>query len=158
MGILALLALALGGGAIWFFFLRPRQPKLVATVGLIPTIVKRLDATGHNDAFVVFRFARMNEYVGDDTIVDLQFSIENSRLVLDWVLLSPRNLKDRDTIAQFIRSRGHAVNEQQMNGVRYLRTTDGDLAALGMGIAQTVYGLRSDSVVDLIAEGFEWKA
>ena len=156
MGILAIVIVALGA-ALWYFVLRPREPKLVATVGLIPTIVKRLDATGHNDAFVVFIFTRPGEYESDETAVNLQFSIENSRLGLDWVLLGPRNIKDQDTIAQFIRARGHTLTERQTNGVRYLRTVDGDLAALGVQIAQQVYGLRNDMVVDLVAEGFEWK-
>jgi hypothetical protein len=157
VGILALLIAAIGGGLIWFFVIRNPKPELVATVALIPAVVKRLDATGQNDAFAVFIFTRPGEYESDETAVNLQFSIENSRLGLDWVLLGPRNIKDQDTIAQFIRSRGHTVNEQEMNGVRYLRTTDGDVATLGVDIAQTVYGLRADSVVDLIAEGFEWK-
>jgi hypothetical protein len=43
------------------------------------------------------------------------------------------------------------------NKTRVLRVEDGDLVALGMDIATTLYGVAPDAAVTLIADGFEWR-
>jgi len=125
-------------------------------VDQIPAVVAQLRASGKNGSFAVFRFAAAGEPLDEAHTAEMQYSIESGQLGLDWTLLATRNIADKERIAAFVRDHGHAVNERQMNGVDYLRVEDGDLVALGSLIAREVYGLASDSPVDLIVEDFVW--
>ncbi len=44
-----------------------------------------------------------------------------------------------------------------MNGVRYLRVEDGDVATLGVEIMQRLYGLAPNASLKAVVEGFTWK-
>ena len=43
-----------------------------------------------------------------------------------------------------------------MNGVSYLRTESGDLAALCRDLLQSVFGVTGKQEMQLISEGFTW--
>jgi hypothetical protein len=87
--------------------------------------------------------------------INLQLSIDHGRLGLDWVLLSSSNLADRPKVEAFIRKRGHAVRDEAMNGVRFLRVEDGDLTALANAILADLCKLNGDAKVETVVEGFK---
>lgn len=73
---------------------------------------------------------------------------------MDWVLLGPRNVADREKVARFIRRQGHKVRKGGMNEVSYLRIEDGDIRGLGRTIAERLYGMSVDADVGLLVSGF----
>jgi hypothetical protein len=146
------------GLVLLYFLVRSRVvvPSSLA-VGQIPTAVAQLRAAGKNASFAVFMFAPQGTPANDNTTVNLQYSIEGGVVGLDWVLLAPKNIADKDAVAEFISSRGHSVLQREGNNVRYLRVESGDIQELGVQIADEFYHLGRDAKINLITEGFEWK-
>jgi hypothetical protein len=106
----------------------------------------------------VFLFTPEGRPAGnDEERVNLQYSIENGRVGLDWVLLAPQNVSDQEKIAAFMKDRGFAANAREMNKVRYLRVEDGDIVDLGLKIATEFYGRRLTDRIDVIVDGFDCK-
>lgn|SRR5665647_2593427 len=87
-------------------------------------------------------------------LTNLQFSIENGTVGLDWVLLEPRNIADEVRIAEFIASKGHAVTEMGINDVEYLRVEDGDICELGLSIVEEFYKMPRDADIGILVSGF----
>ena|ERR1019366_4304345 len=145
-------------GLVGLYFIRSRivAPSSV-TVIQIPAVVAQLRATGKNASFAVFIFTPHGAPAGENNVVNLQYSIEGGIVGLDWVLIAPRNIADKDSIAQFISRCGHPVSEREGNNVHYLRIESGDVQELGVKIATEFYHLAANGKVDLITEGFEWK-
>lgn len=129
-------------------------PSLSASVAQLPEIVAQLAATGPDASFVVFLFAP--DGAADEEPLNLQYSKENGRLGLDWVLLAPPNIRDKEKFADFVRAHGHLAQACEMNGVHYLRVEGERLDELGMAILMQVYRRGPDSEMDLIVEGFRW--
>ena len=133
--------------------------EIQVSVGQIPAVVSCLKATGKDSSFVVFLFQPEGRSAHDDDDgVNLQYSIENGRVGLDWVLLAPLNVSDQERISAFMKDRGFAVNAQEMNKVRYLRVEDGPIADLGVQIATDVYRLKPADRINVIVDGFDWKS
>lgn len=128
------------------------------SISQMPKVVSQLKAAGRDSSFAVFLFmpkGRPANNGGEQ--VNLQYSIENGHLGLDWVLLASPNIADQDDIAAFMRDRGFAANMREMNKVRYMRVEDGDIVDLGVRIATDFYNLNPTDEIDLIVEGFNWK-
>ena len=124
-----------------------------ATVAEIPGIVSQL-ATLKDGSFAVFMFDSPLSTGGD--AVNLQFSVQQRAVGLDWVLLSQTNIADKEKVSAFASRMGHTMTERVMNNVPYLRTEGRDLDKLGMNIILELYGIPRDTKLDLITEGFEW--
>ena len=125
------------------------------TVEEIPLILERLQDTGTDGHFAAFMFFPPGRSSPKEA-VNLQFSLEQFRLGLDWVLLAPSNLEGKQRFTQFATGRGHTVAEREVNNVTYLRVEDGDLAALGQAVISELYALPPGTPLDLISEGFAW--
>jgi hypothetical protein len=119
----------------------------------VPQAIEQLRQKGRNLAFLVFMFEPLAKPAVDG--INLQLSIENGLLGLDWVLISQDNVADRARVEAFIRLRGHAVRELEGNGVRYLRVEDGDVSALASAIIRDLYRLGPEATLDTVADGFE---
>ncbi len=152
MTIIIAVAVALGIALLLFF--RPRaNPTHSATAADVPTIVAKL-ATLKDGSFAVFMFDSPLSSGGD--AVNLQYSVEQGAVGLDWVLLGQTNISDKEKISAFASQRGHPMTERVMNDVHYLRTEGRDLDKLGTSIIVEYYGIPRDAKLDLITEGFEW--
>jgi hypothetical protein len=119
----------------------------------VPQAIEQLRQQGKDSAFLVFMFEPSAKPAVD--AINLQLSIENGRLGLDWVLISPANVADRAKVEAFIRLRGHSVRELEGNGVRYLRVEDGDVSSLASAIIRDLYKYGSEATLDTVAEGFK---
>jgi len=130
-------------------------PQIRVTVTDIPRIINLLSTSSRAPAFAVLMFNTADRPNAQDAL-NLQFSMENGRVGLDWVLLGPRNIEDKDALSQYIRRRGYSYSEETQNKVTYLRIEDGDLAQLGDDIITKFYALPRTGQLNLIAEGFAW--
>jgi len=151
-------AIAIVGAIVWLviMFARTRtasQGQTFATPDELPSIVTKLEKTGHDGSFVVFMFSLRGNR--DDLFPNLQYSIENGRLGLDWVLLAPQNIKDESKLTDFIKGLGFSVLKREMNDVRYLRVEGNGLDNLGVRILRDFYHLKPDAKLELIIEEFQ---
>lgn len=126
--------------------------RLYATRDQIPSIVSKLQQTGSNGSFVVFMFSIPNSR--DETLPNLQYSIENGRIGFDWVLIAPQNIKDEAPVSAFIESLGYAVSKHRMNDVSYLRVEGDGIEDIGPKILRDFYHLPAEAELELIVEGF----
>jgi hypothetical protein len=131
---------------------RSQEPDY-STRDQIPSIVSKLQKTGRDGSFVVFMFSIPGNH--DETLPNLQYSIEKGRLGLDWVLLAPRNVEDELELADFMKRDGYTVLKREMNEVRYLRVEGDDLENLGIRILRDFYHLAPEARLELITEGFD---
>ena len=124
-------------------------------VSQIPEVVEQLRTKGADTAFAVLMFESPMARPGEDPVINLQYAIEDGVLGLEWVLLGPRNIEDKDLVEDFITRAGHTVALCEMNNVRYLRVDDHDLAELGARIIREIYQQRPTGDLALLVNGFE---
>ena len=124
-----------------------------ATRDQIPSIVSKLQRTGRDGSFVVIMFSIPGNH--DETLPNLQYSVENGQLGFDWVLLAPQNIKDENSITDFIKRLGYMPSKREMNAVRYLRVEGHGVEDLGLKILRDFYHLPGDVKLELIVEGFD---
>ena len=93
----------------------------------------------------------------DETLPNLQYSIENGRLGFDWVLMAPQNVKDETSLLDFIKQLGYTPSKREMNDVRYLRVEGKGAEDLGLKVLRDFYHLPPEVKLELIVEGFDMK-
>ena len=125
------------------------------TVAEFPRILAAVSASTRTPTFAAFVFTTPDQPEPKDA-VNLQFSLENGRAGFDWVLLAPRNIKDKESFVEYLGRRGYSYSERKMNGVAYLRIEDGDLAQLCSDVVTRLYARPRDEPIDMIVEGFDW--
>jgi hypothetical protein len=121
----------------------------------IPAVFARAKAQAKDESFAVFVFAPPGGSLSKDAI-NIQFSFENGRIGLDWVLLSPPNIKDREQYERLATSLGYKINAKEKDGVKYLRIEDGDLPRLCEKAICDLYSLRKESKVGLLVHLMSW--
>jgi hypothetical protein len=94
----------------------------------------------------------------DGEYVNLQYSMEEGVLGLDWVLLGGRNRRDRAAVKAHAAALGHAFAHRRENGVSFLRVEGEGLVDLGQNLLAKLYQLGSSDQVELLAAGFTWPA
>jgi hypothetical protein len=127
----------------------------LVSVDEVPQLLSALTSTGKDGSFWVVLVP--NTAREDGNFANLQFSIEGDRVGMDWVLLAKRNIEDQGAFTQFVAAAGATVQDITMNGVRYLRVSDGpDLAKLGQDFLQQVYHVAPEDKLQLIITDFAW--
>jgi hypothetical protein len=127
----------------------------VCDVSQIPAVFERLKKDGKDGSFAVFMFQPPDQPSADDAI-NIQFSIEAGRIGLDWCLIGPSNIRDKEKFERFVSGRGFKIQLREMNGVKYLRTADGDLPRLCQQVVCDLYTKKPESKLDMVIEGFSW--
>ena len=122
----------------------------------IPYVIEQLGKRGKDASWIVFIFdTSIHSPLTDDSYPNLQYSVINGVVGLDWVLLGPRNIADQEKLTRFIKRHQRKVTKQCQNEVFFLRVEDGDLSSLGTSIAQDFYGVAPDTHVRLLVQGLE---
>ena len=121
----------------------------------IPRIFEKLRASKNYPAFAAFMFGAPDR-PGNDGTINLQFSMEQNRPGLDWVLLAPGNIADQNKFLEFSRARGFKPELKEGNGVRYWRIEDGDLTSICTAVIAELYGVPRGAEIGLVVMGFEW--
>ena len=132
--------------------MEPGCPLVV--VGDIPSIIEKLSLGKGDPRYAVLMFIPKDS--ADREYVNLQYSMENGVVGLDWVLLGGRNIEDAEAIKTFAASRGHELRHHEMNDVEFLRTEGPGIAELGMSLISEFYHFTPSTRVKLLVEGFEW--
>lgn len=122
----------------------------------IPEVISQLDRSSQNGHFAVLMFVPPSSTDGE--AVNLQYSIESGTVGMDWVLIGPRNIADREKISEFASKLGHRLDEREMNGVHYLRVTGSGISELGAKIIQDFYHISPGTKLEMITEGFKWQS
>jgi len=129
----------------------------VCQVSQIPEVFERLRDGGKDGSFAVFMFQPLNQPNADDG-VNIQFSIEDGRIGLDWCLIGPSNIRDKEKFERLALSLGSKVLSREMNQVNYLRIEDGELPQLCQKVICDFYSMKADTMLDMVVEGFSWPA
>lgn len=133
-------------------------PSLTVTVQRVPAVVAQLAQTGKDGAWAVFMFTRNGApHTSDDTDLNLQYCIDGGRMGLEWVLLIPANVAAADEFRACVTRHGYVAADHEKNRVRYLRVEGTALDALGVTVLKECFGLRDDTVIDLVPDGFTWQ-
>lgn len=126
----------------------------ITSITEIPSLLEHVCKGEGFPLFTVLMFVPKDSVDGEP--VNLQYSMEDGTLGLDWVLLGKRNIEDRDAIIAFAQHRGYELLEHEMNKVNYLRTVGTGLATLGMQILCEFYELSQTAEVQVLVQGFKW--
>jgi len=148
------LVLAVIVAGIVILKLRTFSP-IQVTVADIPHILNKVSAASRTPAFAEFVFTTPDRPAEKDA-VHLRLSVENGHPGVDWVLVAPRNIEDKDAFVAFARRRGYALAERRNNGDSYLRIEDGDLAQACAEVITKFYFRPRSEPMELKVEGFEW--
>ena len=123
----------------------------------ISTVVDQLRAMGADRSYAVLMFKTPYALPDENPYINLQYSIIDSVLGLDFVLLGERNIDDAMGVYDFMQHVGHVVTYQELNGVRFLRTDDGDLVKLGGRLIKEYYLVDGNPEIELLVEGFDFE-
>lgn len=127
----------------------------VCTLEQIPVVFEQLKQKGHDGSFAIFMFDPPGVSNTDDAI-NIQFSIENGRIGLDWCLIGAANIRDIEKFEGFIAAHGQRPRMMEVNQVKYLRVEHGDLPLLCQGVIIELYAMRCDVKLDMAVQGFPW--
>ena len=146
------------GAIVLFVVFRLRNGPIVAqqdqvTIDQIPDIYQALKSTGSDGSFAVLIPSPLP---GDEEAVNIQFSIENGSIGLDWVLLSPVNIRDKEQFVALLKSHRASHREIESNGCVYIRTEDRQAPLICQKVLEEMYGVTGKIGVDLIVESFTW--
>lgn len=146
----------LGGTATYIFWRTGRDQGIrrktieVADVG---KVFRQISAQSVETSFAVFAIRTAEEREGD--AVEIQYSVEDGRTGLDWILMSPANIEEMPKVIQYAASKGVVWQEKEMNDWSYLRIEEGDLVGLCISLIEDLYQVEQ---VELKYGGFRYRA
>jgi hypothetical protein len=121
----------------------------------VPEVFQQLKQRGSDGSFAVFMFSDHSKS-GNENVINLQFSIENGKIGMDWVLLAPVNIRDERRMSDFLVARKTQLRRLTANEVTYLRAESGNLVSICQDIMREMYGVKKDDDIEFLPEGFEW--
>ena len=123
----------------------------------VPSVFARLKAISKDETFTAFVFSPGSGSFNPSEALNLQFYFEDGRIGFDWVLLGKPNIRDREKFERLAASLGYKVVPQEKNGVKYLRTVEGDLPRLCKRVLVDLYGKSGESRIGLLVlKGIPW--
>jgi hypothetical protein len=155
--VMALIGVAVLVGVVIRLTRSREAPANTITVAQIGSVYSGLSSAPAAPAFAIISFTTPERPHANDAL-DLQLFNENGRPGFDWPLSTPRNAEDEERFLEFARASGFLPRLMETNGIRHHRVDDGDLAQLCTGVITQLYGQPADTQIDLIVEGFEWRA
>lgn len=124
----------------------------VASANDISSLLTAMKQSKQTPRFAVFLFNST-----DGEAVNLQYSFENGVISLDWFLIAPGNITDKDDIIKFSENLGYAVIEKEaVNKEKYLHIEGSRISDLGIRIISDFYKIDPHTKLDLVIEGFNW--
>jgi hypothetical protein len=118
---------------------------------MIPALIKGLEEGTAYPRFAVLMFLPPDSEDGE--FVNLQYSWEDGKVGLDWVLLGGRNTADRGLVEGLAMHMGYLVQSLELNDVKYLRVEGPGLADLGRAILLEIYQISPSQEILLLTEG-----
>jgi hypothetical protein len=137
-------------------FISRKAPAASVRLVDIPAIFEKMRADAKDESFALFGLIPPGGKSTDD-VINIQFSRENGRLGVDWVLICPRNIADKEKFVQLAQVRGQQISAiEAKNGVKFLRVEDGDLPGLLDLVLRELYAVPPDMAMELTYAGFAW--
>lgn len=137
--LIIIVALLIAGLVVWK--LRSRSAKGIRTKTIsvcdIGEVYRQISTQGVETSFAVFIIAPPL-WDAKDT-VEIQFSVENGRTGLDWILMSETNRREKPWVIQYALRQGIEWQESEMNNWLYLRVEQGDLAGFCSSLIRDLY-------------------
>jgi hypothetical protein len=152
---LIILACSIGIGLIVLLVRSRIAPTYSVDANDIPEIISQLKRSADGGHFAVLMFVPPGST--DGAAVNLQYSMDAGIAGLDWVLISPRNVADKNKVREFASGLGFRFEEREMNKVHYLRVTGDHISELGVKIIQDFYKIDPHTKLEMITEGFTWQ-
>ncbi len=87
---------------------------------------------------------------------DVQFSIQRGRVGLDWLLIGDANIRGQEAFEKLLDSEEASYREQELNGVRFVRTEDERAPQLCRRVLEEIFEVDPQGAVTLIVESFQW--
>jgi hypothetical protein len=154
------LVLVAGGAAVLVAFglwIRSRVvPTHRITLSQLPSVLAQLKASTATPAYAIFTFNSPDRPAAADAL-NLQFSIEEGRAGLDWVLVGPRNIADQQRFVEFATSAGWHPRLIESQRTSYLRVDQGELVHLCRAVIADLYKVPETATIEMIVAGFDWK-
>lgn len=125
----------------------PNLKDLKVNLDTIPTILKEVADSGKQGAFATFAIEH------NDDSINIQFSYEDGRVGLDWVLLGEANIQDKNKFKEYLKSQHIKFKNKTLNNVSYLRVTEGDLAQICINVLVNLYGINKEDLFDVYYQG-----
>ena len=147
----ALIAIAI---VVVVFFIRSRVAKSYnVTVSEFSKIVDKLKLSNISPAWASI-FTQLTP--GDESSqIQLDYSSNQGKLEFSWTLLPPKNITDKDSIVEFLRSRGFTCYEvTAANGCPLVNITGPDLENVGKIIMLEYYKIEPQ--FSMYCEGITW--
>jgi len=158
MNTLIVSILFLAGIAMYIFWRTRRDQgirrKTIAVVD-VGEVFRQISAQGVETSFAVFAIQTGKEEEDEDDAVEIQFSVEDGKTGLDWILMSPANIDEKPKVIQYAASKGVEWQEKEMNDWLYLRIEQGDVVGLCTSLIEDLYQVEQ---VELRYSGFRYKA
>ena len=154
MGTLIVTLLLLTGIATYVFWRAQRNQGIRrATVAVtdIGQVFRQMSAQGVETSFAVF----IIQARGQKDTVEIQFSVEDGKTGLDWILMSPANVEEKPKVIKYAACKGFKWQEKEMNDWLYLRVDKGDLVGFCTSLIEDLYQVGE---VELKYGGFRYKA
>jgi hypothetical protein len=152
-----IVSLVLLVGLAIFLFLRVRRnqgiQRRTIAVADIGEVYRQISAQAVETSFAVFIIRESEGSEGD--AVEIQFSVEDGKTGLDWILMSPASIGEKSKVMQYAASKGLVWQEREMNDWLYLRIDDGDLVGLCTSLIEDLYKVEQ---VELKYGGFTYSA
>jgi len=127
----------------------------LVTLQDLPNLVDALKTSGKNGSFFVLLIPGTAEDDGYDA--NLQFSIDNNEVGIDWVLIAKSNIKMKDNFMEISTNAGLSCKSNSGNNVVFLRATGNkDLARIGQDIIHKMFPDKIESKMKLIITGMKW--
>jgi hypothetical protein len=126
------------------------------TIRDVPSILTSLSFKRRDGNFAVFLFGADGAPPAAAEALNIQFSVEDGEIGIDWVLLSSLNMGTQQRFRSFFGENGRRVVERKMNQVKYLRIQAGHLGQLLQDFLQREFGVTLDQRMSLITSGFKW--
>lgn len=124
--------------------------------GDFPALIAALKASGRNGSFWVVLVPGTEKE--DGFAANLQFSIEDNELGMDWVLMAKSNVGLKERFRALASLEGLKLRDVEQNGVKYIRATgDKDWPNIGKKILEQMFKQDQLTKMQLIFTGFQWK-
>ena len=128
--------------------------ELTVDISHIPKVFEILSATKAEGAFGTFIVPVKEK---NDSL-NIQFSYEDNRIGLDWVLLGEINKDNKDKFLEYAKRKGYRLIQKEGKGVKYFRAVEGDLVDLCQSIILELYDYNPNAPFGLVYHGAELEA
>ena len=126
------------------------------TISELPELIKALNASKTNGSFFVLLIPNTAE--SDGYNANLQYSIEDNEIGIDWVLIAKSNINNKDKFEEIIKNKGLNCKHLSGNNVDYIRATGNkNMEEIGKSLLQEMFSVTAETKFQLIITGMTWR-